>query len=319
MSNMVRLEEWECDSSVKTIVKLGRSKNIPSGWALNLGDIREFIPVYKYDCSCWVLIEDIIAPANIRINPRLFYKSKTLKNHLKHLKEVNPDINIPLELNFNKQNIFDAHQEFDNNYLNFINTKLLVGKSYKSRGWGLSKDVVSKLFPLEVYNYIFPVIVDGILVDARINIQTRLFYSGKSLENLLFKLYKKDPKRKIDAKIILNEKFLKEVKKFQSSKYKQTTCVKCGAKLERDYSDNKCSDCLNKEATSLTLKKLLGYVEPNSTFSEENLLSFGYSKRQIIVDIHKLIKYNLVVKKFDGSFKLVDKSVIDVFLNEWGV
>lgn len=318
MSEVNYLDEWECDSSVKTIVKLGRSKNIPAGWALNLNDIQEFIPVKDYEQSCWVLINDVIAPCYIRINPRLFYKSNILKGHLKYLKETKPDKNIPLEVKFNKEDIYKHHQIFDNNYLDYIDTKLLVGKSYKSRGWALSKEAVSKLFPLKAYNCLFPVIVDDILVNAKINIQTRLFYSRGTLENLLFDLHEKGPKRKVDAKIILNEKFLKEIKKIQSSKYKKTACVICGNKLEMDYSGNKCFDCLNKEFAVPILKKLLDYIKPNSTFSEEVLLDCGYSKRQIVMDINKLIKYNLVVNNFDGSFKLVDKSVLNDFLKKWG-
>ena len=84
MSEVNYLEEWECDSSVKTIVKLGRSKNIPTGWALNLNDIQEFIPVKDYEQSCWVLINDVIAPCYIRINPRLFYKSNILKGKYRY-------------------------------------------------------------------------------------------------------------------------------------------------------------------------------------------------------------------------------------------
>ena len=117
MSEVNYLEEWECDSSVKTVVKLGKSKNIPAGWALNLNDIREFIPVKDYEQSGWVLINDVIAPCYIRINPRLFYKSNILKDHLKYLKETKPDKNIPLEVKFNKQDIYKHHQVFNNNYL----------------------------------------------------------------------------------------------------------------------------------------------------------------------------------------------------------
>ena len=84
------------------------------------------------------------------------------------------------------------------------------------------------------------------------------------------------------------------------------------------YSGNKCFDCLNKEFAVPILKKLLDYIKPNSTFSEEVLLDCGYSKRQIVMDINKLIKYNLVVNNFDGSFKLVDKSVLNDFLKKWG-
>ena len=50
MSTRKVLNESDCDYSIKTYVGFGKKiKDVPSGWALNLLDIRDFIPVLRYE------------------------------------------------------------------------------------------------------------------------------------------------------------------------------------------------------------------------------------------------------------------------------
>ena len=203
MSRKVLLEN-ECDYSIHTFVNLGKTINdVPKGWALNLMDIREFIPVLRYEFECYIMIKDIISPCKLKINPRLFYKGAPLRNHLREVKKVDENRMIPLEIKFNKKELDSSLDEFDVGTVDYIDTKLLVGKSFSSKGWGLHKEVVSKIFPLDSYNFMFPVYIDGIPTETRLNMQTRLFYSSKELSRELERLYKLDPKQKVDAIVIL--------------------------------------------------------------------------------------------------------------------
>lgn len=313
------LSENECDFSITTYVHLGiRKKDVPSGWALNLTDIKEFIPVLRYEFECFIQINSIIAPCKIRINPRLFYRGVTLKNHLQTLKLNDHNKKIHIEIKFNKNKLNKSLNEFDKETLDYIDTKLLVGKSYSSKGWGLSKDVVSKIFPLEAYDYLFPVYIDGIPAETRINIQTRLFYNSRELSDLLEKLSMRNPKQKIDARIILNENYLELFNKLKKENNNSNRkCIICGNVLNPDDKNAKCFDCLDKELTVLKLKKFLEFFSPSETFNETDLLNLGYTKGQIKIFIYKFEKNGLISVNWDESFQLKDKNIIDEFINKW--
>ena len=319
MSNMEFLSEIECDTSVHTNVHLGLNINrVPKGWALNLHDIREFIPILRYEFECYILIRNIISPCRIRINPRLFYRGAHIKKHLESLKSINKDKKIPIEIKFNKDKLDKYLNEFNKENLNYIDTKLLVGKSFSSKGWGLSKKVVSKIFPLDAYNFIFPVYIDGIPVETKINIQTRLFYSSKELSKELEKLYKIDDKQKVDARIIINEEYLNLSRNLKEDYLSDQKCIICGSPIDKEIQTNKCFDCLDKELTVLKLKGILDFFNPSDTFFEEDLLDLGYTKGQIMVTFHKLEKYGLVTRNWDDSFQLKDDETINKFIKEWG-
>lgn len=319
MSRRVLLES-ECDYSIHTYVPLKKRRGgVPNGWALNLVDIREFIPVLRYEFECYIQIKGIIAPCRIRINPRLFYKGSAIRRYLLSLKEKKDnDEKVCIELKFNKKELNKSLDSFDVFNGDYIDTKLLVGKSYSSRGWGLSKEVVSKIVPLDAYDYIFPAYVDNIPVETRINMQTRLFYTSKDLSEELEKLYKIDPKQKVDARIILNEAYLNSIKELRKGLLSDNKCIICGNNLDRDSKNNKCYDCLDKELTVLKLKKILEYFSPAALFYEEDLLDLGYTKGQIIIFVNKLEKHDLISVNWDGSFQLKDQTTLDKFINNWG-
>lgn len=318
MSQRVLLEN-ECDHSILTYVNLGRRiSDVPSGWALNLWDIREFIPVLRYERECYILIRDIISPCKIVINPRLFYKGTPLKEHLREIKSVDENKMIPIEIKFNKKELDISLDEFNSDNINYIDTTLLVGKSYSSRGWGLSKDVVAKLIPIDAYDFMFPVYIDGIPAETRLNMQTRLFYSSNELSNELENLFKIDSKQRVDARIIFNEEYLNIVKKLKKGQKSTKKCIICGNSLDKDTKSDKCFDCLDKEITVLKLKKFLDFFKPLETFYEEDLLDLGYTKGQINIFIYKFEKYGLVSINWDGSFQLKDKSTLENFINCWG-
>ncbi|WP_296882989.1 hypothetical protein [uncultured Methanobrevibacter sp.] len=319
MSNKPVLQEKDCDYSILTHVNLGmRIKDVPSGWALNLFDIREFIPVLRYEKECYIRIRGIISPCRIVINPRLFYKGKPLKNHLRDLKSKDENFKVPIEIKFNKRELDASLDEFNSDNINYIDTDLLVGKSYSSKGWGLSKDVVSQLIPLKAYDFMFPVYIDNIPAETRLNMQTRLFYNSVELSKELEELSKRDSKQRVDARIIFNEEYLDLAKKFKEGYKSESKCTICGNSLDCDSKSDKCFDCLDKEITVLKLKKILEYFKPSETFNERDLLDLGYTKGQIIILINKLEKYDLISIDWDGSFQLVDETTITNFIKQWG-
>lgn len=319
MTKRAVLLESECDYSIFTCVHLGKTiKDVPSGWALNLLDIREFIPILRYEFECYIRINNVISPCKIRINPRLFYNGNPMKEYLRKQKAIDPNKKIELELKFNKKELDKALDEFHNENLNYIDTKLLVGKSATSKGWGLSNDVKAQIFPLDAYNYMYPVYIDGIPVETRLNMQIRLFYSNDELSQELAKLAKRDPKQKVDARIIINEEYLHITRGLKDNYLSDKKCIICGNLIDKDSKSNKCFDCLDKELAVLKLKSILDFFNPSDTFYEEDLLDLKYTKSQIRLTFHKLEKYGLVTRNWDDSFELKDQSTIEKFIREWG-
>lgn len=319
MSKRRVLHEDSCDCSIQTFVNLGNKINdVPSGWALNLMDIHEFIPVLRYEFEGYVLINNIISTCKVRINPRLFYSGTALKDYLRSQKEINKDRKIPLELKFNKKELDEYLIKFNRENRDYIDTKLLVGKSYSSKGWGLSKEVVSKVFPLDAYNYMFPVYIDGIPAETRLNIQTRLFYNSPELSAELKRLSEIDPKQKVDARIILNDEYLELLKSLKEDMGSDRKCVICGKFIDRDSQSSKCFECLDKELTVLKLQNILTFFNPCETFYEGDLVNLGFTKGQINVIFYKLNKYELVSKEWDDRFVLKDEQTLNNFIEQWG-
>ena len=319
MSKRRVLLDNECDYSIHTYVHLGRTiKDVPKGWALNLHDIREFIPILRYEFECYIRINNIISPCRIRINPRLFYNGNPMKEYLRKQKSIDPNKKIELELKFNKKELDKALDDFHNEDLNYIDTKLLVGKSATNKGWGLLPEVKAQIFPLDAYNYMYPVYIDGIPVETRLNMQIRLFYSSDELSQELARLAKKDSKQKVKARIIINEEYLHMTQELKESHLSDKKCIICGNYIDKENQTNKCFDCLDKELTVLKLKSILDFFNPSDTFYEEDLLDLGYTKGQIRVTFYKLEKYGLVKRNWDDSFQLECSEKINQFIKDWG-
>ena len=199
------LDSEKCDSNIKTQVLVGRSaKN--KGWALNLDDISDFIPVKKYEFdNCKIIIEDIISDCKIRINPRLFYLGTEISDYLLQLDEKS---HVPLEIKYDKSYLNQQIEQWKNTNLDVIETELLVGKSFSSKGWALTKDVRAMIFPIYSYEINYPITVGEIRDFGKLNIQIRLFYKSKRLSEKLEELHNIDPNQKVDAKIVFDERKL---------------------------------------------------------------------------------------------------------------
>lgn len=193
---------------ISSKVKVGRSFS-SKGWALNRKDFFDFIPVEKFEGLCEIQIGNLVFEAKINFNPRLFYESADLENHLEKL-YLNgmKDIKVPLIIYFSEDKLFkNVDSKYEDTFLNQVDTSLRVGKSFKSKGWQLSKDVVSRFIPIKEYGGKYDILVDNIPAKAKLNLQLRLFYKSNELSNYLKELYKIDPKQKIDVTIKLKDSF----------------------------------------------------------------------------------------------------------------
>lgn len=193
---------------ISSKVKVGRSFS-SKGWALNRKDFFDFIPVEKFEGLCEIQIGNLVFEAKINFNPRLFYESADLENHLEKL-YLNgmKDIKVPLIIYFSEDKLFkNVDSKYEDTFLNQVDTSLRVGKSFKSKGWQLSKDVVSRFIPIKEYEGKYDILVDNIPAKAKLNLQLRLFYKSNELSNYLKELYKIDPKQKIDVTIKLKDSF----------------------------------------------------------------------------------------------------------------
>ena len=112
---------------------------------------------------------------------------------------------------FNKEAILNSNGEetfwnwfFDGEYVNGknkIHTDVIVGKSGQSKGWALSRKDMSNLIPIEDYEGNYPITVDGVECEGKLNITPRLFYSSNELQEHLTKLAEEDPKQRVPLEL----------------------------------------------------------------------------------------------------------------------
>ena len=250
-----------------TFVTVGKSFS-SRGWALSRNDIQDWIPVEKFERDCKVIINDICSDAILRFNPRLFYESNELSVYLKELYDKGHSRDkIPMDIKINKANLFLNISSIEK-YLNleFIETQLSVGKSYKSKGWQLSKEVVSVLFPIHKYDEEYAIFINDIESNAKLNFQFRLFYKENKLSEYLEGLFYENPRQKVPAKIIfevnsdypeVSQNEVKEILKKEDISVdvnQHNSCIICGedyGSINMDFKgydgfSNICPVCLNK-------------------------------------------------------------------------
>ena len=195
-------QDYEVISTEVTVGKSYKSR----GWALSRNDIHDWIPVEEFERNCKVIINDISSDAILRFNPRLFYESDELSSYLEdlHYKGYSK-YKIPMDIIIPKNNFFRNIDSIEK-YLKVetVDTSLLVGKSFSSKGWQLSKELVSKLFPAEEYAGEYSIIINNINSNAKLNLQFRLFYKSNELSEYLEELHYENPRNKIPAKIIFD-------------------------------------------------------------------------------------------------------------------
>lgn len=298
-----------------TNVTIGKSYS-SRGWALSRQDIHEWIPVEKFERKCKVLINNICSDAILRFNPRLFYESDELSFYLKELYDTGwSKGKVPMSIKINKNNLFSELDSIEQ-YLdvNYIETELSVGKSYKSKGWQLSKDVVSKIFPAGEYGDKYSICIENIESKAKLNLQFRLFYKSDNLSEYLEELFHKNPRDKVQAKIIFkitsedNENFHKE--QIINSSSELGVCSVCGKKyevivdsLDDNYLSDICLDCIEKVKVLRVYNEIKNASFSNFVKKDSIKEKFGSNFEEIW---SLLIKYDFLIPfgdlfKFNGN------------------
>ena len=330
MENNSNLYQSTNLKSIFTRVRVGKSYK-SKGWALTREDINELIPVTQYEGECTIKIGEIYSPAKLRINPRLFYHGTELSNYLKELYDLNPDIKVPMEIEMPDERIYKnfISKYPHNSELDTLTVDLLVGKSYKSKGWRIKKEQTSIFLPLEQYEGYYYIVVDGIEAKANIDIQTRLFYNGTEMSRYLKELYENDPNQEVQATIIFNkelslhnirEEFVEEISdeidqnigyesdtnnriKSPNEKilinYKNKCCVHCGSKLKSGMI-NKNLSSLHESHPLLCISCLEKIFSINSFYKLKEIDSSNYVIKETIMgewsDSNLEYTWNLLIK-----------------------
>ena len=306
---------------IETKVSIGKSYK-SKGWALSREDIHDWIPVEEFERDCQVVINGISSEAIIRFNPRLFYESNELSAYLKEFydKGLSKE-KLPMKIKVNKNNFYSNLSSEHKPSFNNLDTTLLVGKSYSSKGWQLSHDVVSQLFPVGEYYDEYLISINGIESNANLNCQMRLFYKSDELSNYLEELYHENPRQRVDAKIIFentnqNEKSESNsniCEEETSNEFNQLLCDIC----DESYSDkneladnrfpNSCPNCIEKIHALEAYNKIKN--ESFSNFVKKEFIQDAFiSNFNYIWEL--LIKYEFLVP-FGDLFKLNNNELLE--------
>ena len=81
-----------------------------------------------------------------------------------------------------------------------------AGLSYKNKGFSLKRDGIVDLIPKSDYEKECDVIIDGIPVNARLNVVPRIFFKNNNgIVDYLKELHDENPKQKIKVELLLNK------------------------------------------------------------------------------------------------------------------
>ena len=145
------------------------------------------------------------------INKGYLFDKETIENYLLSLK-VKPFTILTGNSGTGKTKLSQLFAQYLNNSektseneINSINTKVLVGKSFKSGGWALNKNDLRDLIPIDEFENSYSILVDGVPAEGNLQVNPRLFYKGNELKHHLEKLAKEDEKQKVPLEILLNE------------------------------------------------------------------------------------------------------------------
>lgn len=86
-----------------------------------------------------------------------------------------------------------------------IHTQVRVGRSAVSGGWTLNRQDLNEFLPVENFEGIYPITVDGIEAEGRFNVNSRVFYKSDELRKHLEQLAEENPNQKIPLKLELKD------------------------------------------------------------------------------------------------------------------
>ena len=68
--------------------------------------------------------------------------------------------------------------------LDYIDTNVTIGKSANNKGWTVSRHDFDEMIPIDIIEGDYPIIVDGVESDGRLNLNVRVFYKNDKKNNL---------------------------------------------------------------------------------------------------------------------------------------
>ena len=185
-------------NSIKTEVTVGKSAQ-NGGWSLNRNDLKDLIPIEDIEDNFSIVVDGISAQGDLKITPRLFYKSDELKEHLAELAENNDRQKVSLEI-FVDEDKFSHDEE----YVSFRTDNFILND-----GWfGIRKKTISSLLGLEKYEGTADIYFDDIKSSENLYLSIR---TGSRDEKLINHLNSLDDLSNIEIKINkkdLNDTFL---------------------------------------------------------------------------------------------------------------
>ena len=155
------LENEDTISSINTEVLVGKSSE-SGGWSLNRNDIKDLIPIDELENSYSIVVDGVPANANLKLNPRLFYKGDELKRHLAELANEDEKQKVPLEIlldeditnfkadkNYNNEDYFDTqHFQKGNDFGEYY---VELTKSSKQFAKNFEDEFSKTLYPFDEY------------------------------------------------------------------------------------------------------------------------------------------------------------------------
>lgn len=140
-------------NSISTEVTVGKSFN-SSGWALRKNDLKDWIPIDKFENNYSILVDGVPAEGNLQMTPRLFYKGNELRTHLKKLADEDAKQRVPLKILLNEK---DINNEGDEEYIIFKDKGSKLGKDF----FKLGDKAVQVLLGTYKYFYKMDIFWDG--------------------------------------------------------------------------------------------------------------------------------------------------------------
>ena len=101
-ASYISTEKIIANETIDTEVTVGKSYS-SNGWSLKREDCDKLMPIKEYENEYKIKVDGINAKGKLRINPRLFYSGKELKNHLEELATNDPKQKISMQIELNSE------------------------------------------------------------------------------------------------------------------------------------------------------------------------------------------------------------------------
>lgn len=185
-------KEISSSDSILTQVTVGKSYS-SKGWALNKYDVESLVPLDS-EGEYSVTVDGIPSKASLQVNPRLFYKSNDLKEHLAQLAEEDDKQKVPLEI-FVDDNLIKNKDD------GYIQVKVKASTILKNNEAAIQNKYLNNYLPINDYLGHFNGFIDDIPAEMGLNLVSYLRFKKKFIRDYIEPNYSMDDI--IDIKINL--------------------------------------------------------------------------------------------------------------------